>query len=424
METPRRRREAALRGIRPAATLRRLPFVRLPPRHHAMPTLGLVLLFATLATVAVAGPVRVEFTATLTKGTLVGAPSSLSGFYEINDEQVMELLDDRFGVVRTRQITGFGLTGFGSTIETGTSGHSAILTHYLVESPPPAFRIPWINYSVDSLDASSASWWADLLVDEQLRNDPNEALLQYQLTSVLSELGAIGSGLQVLHAAGNCPAACEQSMKVVSHAKATATAMQSLLLAAIESHPQGQLAYGGLGIQPLRLFMTVESLNEALITTPPTIVGPSLSVADEDRLADDIDVNGSGGTMRVLADLNGDGVIESHEVIAFLDGYGDFNSVNPLREELTLSFRPFGAALPSETALAPALSLDEVAAAVLRVTYREDSTTLRRLGFPSLVNQMGELEYTITSLNVVPEPCSLQLLAAMLLAAGRRRQPR
>ncbi len=285
-----------------------------------MRTTGLALIVTLLAATAIAAPVRVEFVATLTEGALAGAPASLRGFYEFDDEQVVEITDDRFGVVRTHQMTGFGLTGFGAEGEANGSGPSATLQQASEASPPSAFRIPWINYAVKTLEA----------------ND----------------------------------------------------------------------------------------VGDSLAATPLDIVGPSLTIAREDLQADDLDGNGSSGTIRVLADINGDGVIEGHEVIAIVGGYSGVAASTPFLEELTLSFRPIGAALPSEAGQGPPQTLDDIAAAVLRINHREDSPTLQRLGFPSLGGQIGELQYTMTSLSVVPEPGTSQLLAAITLVARRRRRQR
>lgn len=49
---------------------------------------------------------------------------------------------------------------------------------------------------------------------------------------------------------------------------------------------------------------------------------------DTNRTADDIDGNGNAGVTRVLADIDGDGVIEEGEVIAILNNFGELHTFN------------------------------------------------------------------------------------------------
>ncbi|TWT87433.1 hypothetical protein Mal64_29720 [Pseudobythopirellula maris] len=60
---------------------------------------------------------------------------------------------------------------------------------------------------------------------------------------------------------------------------------------------------------------------------------------DADRLADDIDGDGNPGVVRVLADIDGDGVINPDEVIALLTDFGDLTTFNVFFDTVTARTR-------------------------------------------------------------------------------------
>ncbi|TWT88209.1 hypothetical protein Mal64_16880 [Pseudobythopirellula maris] len=128
-----------------------------------------------------------------------------------------------------------------------------------------------------------------------------------------------------------------------------------------------------------------------------------------DRLAADFD--GNPGVIRVLADIDGDGVIDRHEIVAILPDFGDIHPVYivpPVSKPLvSLSFA-------LET---PEFDLG-------RFGLPADHELMLHYGVNGLGGPVeGTATYRITSLAIVPEPaCAALLAAAIGLAAGVRRR--
>lgn len=59
--------------------------------------------------------------------------------------------------------------------------------------------------------------------------------------------------------------------------------------------------------------------------------------SEEERTADDIDGNGNAGVTLVLADINGDGIIESGEVVGLINNFGGLHTFNVGYDEASLS---------------------------------------------------------------------------------------
>lgn len=67
--------------------------------------------------------------------------------------------------------------------------------------------------------------------------------------------------------------------------------------------------------------------------------GTDVEVTEESRVADDLDGNGQAGLYRVLADIDGDGVINPDEIIGLINNFGDLHEFNVFFDQVTVRNR-------------------------------------------------------------------------------------
>jgi hypothetical protein len=76
-------------------------------------------------------------------------------------------------------------------------------------------------------------------------------------------------------------------------------------------------------------------------------------VGNDTRVADDLDVNGNPGFVRIIGDFDGDGLVEAHETIATINNFGDLHTFNVFfdRIEATETFQVCGGELMKQHVL-------------------------------------------------------------------------
>lgn len=168
--------------------------------------------------------------------------------------------------------------------------------------------------------------------------DPNETILQQQINIILADVNSVGTVINGLD---------EADTAVLDLLAANVFTSVAALQAA-----QNALANANAGmVPPNQLNAQIATVSQALAAFNTALAGIVLDAGDgtdgtgdqtgdlQTRLADDLDGNGQAGTFRVLADIDGDGIIEPGEVIAIINNYGDLHTFNVFFDQVTIRNR-------------------------------------------------------------------------------------
>lgn len=183
---------------------------------------------------------------------------------------------------------------------------------------------------------------------EQMMVDPNEALLQSTIVTIQSQLNLINTQLTIGIGADDDDAAFLAAIGQLQTAQTAASALQTALLLAIATDPGNMVAMDQFNAEVAALNAELAALNillDPLFVNVDTAGGTDgnnnqqVDVNEENRLADDLDGNGQAGVVRVLADVDGDGVVEAGEVIAIINNFGDLHTFVPYFDQVTVRNR-------------------------------------------------------------------------------------
>ncbi|CAL1151125.1 unnamed protein product [Cladocopium goreaui] len=191
-------------------------------------------------------------------------------------------------------------------------------------------------------DSIAALGVYDLAASDPPTPDPDETVLDQQIAIILNDLN---NALTVINALDD-----EDQLGFIGVSgsfTAASVALQDLVIAQEtlpNNPPLGEAS-------PNQLDAEIAALNAALIFLNLDLAGIVLEVDDagggdgaaadggDTRLADDINQNGSGGAIRVLADIDGDGVTEPDEVVAVINDFGDVHEFNVFFDQVAVHER-------------------------------------------------------------------------------------
>ncbi len=186
-------------------------------------------------------------------------------------------------------------------------------------------------------DALTAISTYNLQASDPPTVDPNETILQQQINIILADVNQAGTIINGLEDEEN-----EVLDLLAANVFTTVAALQAA---------QNALANANAGmVPPNQLNAEINAVSQALAAFNTALAGIVLEVEDGDgegdgtgdldtRLADDLDGNGQAGTFRVLADIDGDGVIEPGEIIAIINNFGDLHTFNIFFDQVTIRNR-------------------------------------------------------------------------------------
>jgi hypothetical protein len=185
-------------------------------------------------------------------------------------------------------------------------------------------------------DALTAIATYDLQASDPPTVNPNETILNQQINLILADVN------QALTVVGNLE---DDENLVLDQLAVNVINAVALLQAA-----QNALANANAGmVPPNQLDPQITAVANSLAAFNTALAGIVLAVEDGDgqdgqtdldtRLADDLDGNGQAGTFTVLADIDGDGVIEPGEIIAIINNYGDLHTFNVFFDQVTIRNR-------------------------------------------------------------------------------------
>lgn len=177
----------------------------------------------------------------------------------------------------------------------------------------------------------------DLQASDPPTVDPNEAILNQQINVILADVN--------------------NALTIINNVEEDETPVLDLLAANVFiavtnlQAAQNALAIANAGmVPPNMLDAQITAVSNALTAFNVALAGIVLDSDANDntgtqtggvdtRLADDLDGNGQAGTFRVLADIDGDGVIEPGEIIAIINNYGDLHTFNVFFDQVTVRNR-------------------------------------------------------------------------------------
>ncbi|TWT94752.1 hypothetical protein Pla108_36010 [Botrimarina colliarenosi] len=169
--------------------------------------------------------------------------------------------------------------------------------------------------------------------------DPNETALDSLLAIMLNEVNSAGTIIGGLD---------EEDQVTLGIFFGNALNSIAALQAA-----QNVLAAANAGmVPPNQLDGQIAAVNNALVAFNAALAGIVLEVEDgaggnnqnvnvneQVRQPDDLDGNGQAGVFRVLADIDGDGVIEPGEIIGIINNFGDLHTFNVFFDQVTVRNR-------------------------------------------------------------------------------------
>lgn len=168
--------------------------------------------------------------------------------------------------------------------------------------------------------------------------DPNETFLNQQLAIILDDLTTASTGTTGLE---------DEDQEALAPFFANAqAALNALTLAqnTLAAANAGMVPPNALNAQIADVNTTLTALNIALAGIVLDVEdggggGAQVAVNTEARTADDIDGNGQAGVYQVLADIDGDGIVEPGEVIGLINNFGDLHEFNVFFDQVTVRNR-------------------------------------------------------------------------------------
>ncbi|QDT70086.1 hypothetical protein MalM25_30310 [Planctomycetes bacterium MalM25] len=163
--------------------------------------------------------------------------------------------------------------------------------------------------------------------------DPNETALDQQISIMLADINSALTATSGLD---------DEDQLVLAPFFGNA---QNAILALQTAQNLAAAGNGGM-VPPNVLDAEITAVLQSLTALNVALSGVVLEVDDADggdvvvneaqRVADDIDGNGQAGTFQVLADIDGDGVIEAGEVVGIINNFGDLHTFNVFFDQVTI----------------------------------------------------------------------------------------
>lgn len=182
-------------------------------------------------------------------------------------------------------------------------------------------------------DALSAIGVYDNEASDPPTTDPSETVLDQQINIMLSDLNSaltVINGLDEDDQAGFLALffTAQDAVGALQTAQNTAAAGNG-----------GMVPPNVLDAEINAVLTSLSTLNVALsgiVLESDDGDGGDVTVTEAQRVADDLDGNGQAGTFQVLADIDGDGVINPDEVVGIINNFGDLHTFNVFFDEVTV----------------------------------------------------------------------------------------
>lgn len=197
-----------------------------------------------------------------------------------------------------------------------------------------------------ALSAGTPLALANQFDTQQMAADPNEALLLAQVDAILTELNDINRFLTIgiNEDDEDTEAAFLAGQTALETSILNAQNLSTALRLAIQIDPNDMVAMDALDAEIAALIVSLTGLDATITGLFVTVDSDGdnnqdIDATEQQRVADDLDGNGNAGVTRVLADIDGDGVIEEGEIIAIINNFADLHTFNVFFDDVTVRNR-------------------------------------------------------------------------------------